>query len=192
MQTREEWLQAATHTIRDWFAFADESYIVPAQLRISVGFPFGGRGGKLKRIGECWSPDASADATTEIFVSPEIGDGLEALAVLVHELVHSVVGLKAKHGIAFKHCASAMGLEGKMTATVAGAALKERLNTLMGTLGAYPHAALTPSKSGRKKQGTRLVKCVCPSCGYTARTTAKWLETGPLVCGPCQEEMQST
>jgi len=35
------------------------------------------------------------------------------------------------------------------------------------------------------KQTTRLVKCVCPDCGYTIRVTRKWLDTGLPYCA-CQ------
>lgn len=34
-----------------------------------------------------------------------------------------------------------------------------------------------------EKQGTRLLKCRCASCGYTVRTTRKWLDlAGPPIC----------
>lgn len=72
----------------------------------------------------------------------------------------------------------------EMRATVAGPELKERLNALSAELGPYPHAGLNLG-AGRKKQGTRMLKCVCGSCGYTARTTGKWIETlGAPLC-PC-------
>ena len=35
-----------------------------------------------------------------------------------------------------------------------------------------------------KVQPTRLIKCVCQSCGYVIRSTRKWLDTGYPQC-PC-------
>jgi hypothetical protein len=95
---------------------------------------------------------------------------------------------EAKHGKEFKRLAVAVGLEGKMTATVASESLKQRLNALISEIGAYPHAALNPGLSGVKKQGTRLNKVTCPLCGYTCRVTQKWLdEVGAPFC-PCSSE----
>jgi hypothetical protein len=82
----------------------------------------------------------------------------------------------------FAKVAKAFGLEGKMTATVAGAELTERLNALVEQLGEYPHALL---KESGKKQSTRMIKCECYSCGYIARTSSKWIEqAGAPIC-PC-------
>lgn len=47
------------------------------------------------------------------------------------------------------------------------------------------------SSNAKKKQGTRMIKCACGECGYTVRTTAKWLEVGPPCCplhGPMQAD----
>jgi len=41
-----------------------------------------------------------------------------------------------------------------------------------------------------KKQSTRLIKCVCPECGYTARITHIWLDTGNVTC-PCGHELKA-
>ena len=35
-----------------------------------------------------------------------------------------------------------------------------------------------------EKQGTRLLKCRCASCGYTVRTTRKWLDLAGPPTGP--------
>ena len=35
-----------------------------------------------------------------------------------------------------------------------------------------------------KVQSTRLLKALCPDCGYVIRVTAKWVEVGLPVC-PC-------
>ncbi len=41
-----------------------------------------------------------------------------------------------------------------------------------------------------KKAGTRMLKVECPDCGYTVRTTAKWIEVGLPTC-PCGCEMEA-
>lgn len=53
-------------------------------------------------------------------------------------------------------------------------------------LGPYPHAALSPGEG--KKQTTRLLKCVCPKCDYTARITLTWIEQGLPICDTCGEQ----
>lgn len=48
---------------------------------------------------------------------------LTILATLVHELVHTAVGTRVRHRAPFRRLALAVGLRGRMTATVAGPAL---------------------------------------------------------------------
>jgi hypothetical protein len=189
-ETREQWLESATEIMRGWFAAA--GYLVPAKVRVSCGFPSVGALSRSKRrIGECWAMECSADSSHEVFVSPTISKPAEVLAVLLHELVHTAVGLRCQHRGPFRKCATALGLVGPMTATSAGPELLARLNGLSAQLGAYPHAELRGAASDRpKKQSTRMLKITCPGCGYTARTTSKWIEVGlPTCC--CGEQMQA-
>jgi hypothetical protein len=51
---------------------------------------------------------------------------------------------------------------------------------IIDSLGPYPHAALT--MNSKKVQGTRMLKAVCPSCGYTVRLTSKWANLGLPSC----------
>jgi hypothetical protein len=95
--------------------------------------------------------------------------------------------LSALNANPFIKCARAVGLEGKMTETVAGAALVTRINELIEELGDYPHARLT-SFSLPKKQTTRMIKITCPECQYLVRAAAKWIEVGVPTC-PCGAEM---
>lgn len=182
---REAWLTGAVDLMRGRL-FADHGFQVPKQVRISVGFPHGKRGG---RIGECWQPEASGDAVGEIFIHPILDDAVRILDVVAHELVHTInhkAGTSG-HGKVFKDIAVAIGLEGKMTATVASSGLVKVLTDYRNVLGPYPHKALTPG-GGPKKQGTRLLKLLCVKCGYVARTTQKWVDTGLPVC-PCGMDM---
>jgi hypothetical protein len=173
--------------------FEENGATIPAEIRISCGFPAGTRGvsSKNRAIGQCWSAECSADKHHEVFISPVLSDPVRVADVLVHELVHAAVGNKAGHKGPFKRLAVRLGLTGKMTATVATPELAQRLNVLCSEVGPYPHAALDPmTAGGRKKQGTRLIKVVCPECGYTVRTTRQWIETGLPVCGPCETPME--
>lgn len=184
MRTREEWLHDLASRVAPILGVT-----VPA-IRCSVGFPGGrSRGGRGKRIGECWDSAASSDGSNAIFVSPTIADAATAAHVLVHEMIHAAVGVKHGHRGPFRRMALAVGLTGKMTATTATPELADKLAEIVDEIGPYPHAQLNADLSGRKKQSTRMLKLTCPACGYTVRTTAKWIERGLPVC-PCGETMQ--
>ena len=179
MQTRETYLQSAIERFAP--LFVAQGFPLPA-VRASVGIPSGGKGGKLKRIGECWSNRASSDNTTEIFICPSQSKAVDVLAILLHELIHAAVGLECGHKGAFKRVALSLGLTGKMTATIPGPALTKDLQTLADTLGDYPHAALNTALSGRKKQNTRMIKLICDDCGWSCRTAQKNVDAGLPTC----------
>lgn len=202
---REAWLIAAVEELRPMFAELGEE--LPT-VRVSVGWP-GGRGNKSATIGQCWAKCMTADSVPQLFVSPVLDDGKRVLDVLAHELVHAVDDCKSGHRGRFAKVAKGIGLTGKMTATVAGDELKAKLATIADKLGTYPHARLsngapiTPAKpgddpeadpeddptQGEPKQGTRMLKVVCPDDGYTVRTTRKWLDVGLPSC-PCGATMR--
>ena len=176
--TREEWLQAGINGLKEMFAEIGET--VP-EVYVSVGFPKGSRG-KGKAIGQCHPSALSGDEKAHIFIHPMLTDSARVLDVLAHEMIHALDNCESGHMGRFAKVAKAFGLEGKMTATVAGAELTERLNALVEQLGEYPHALL---KESGKKQSTRMIKCECYSCGYIARTSSKWIEqAGAPIC-PC-------
>lgn len=192
LRYREAWLAAAASVFAQSL-FRPAGYCVPTRVRISVGFPFGRRGGSGQHaIGQCWAPECSADGTFEIFVSPAIDDAFRASDILVHELVHATVGLKAGHGVLFRKCAKAIGLAGPMRATIASDQLKAELARLLREFPPYPHKALRPGNidgggdgdfgGGSRKQGTRLMKILCPACGWTGRTTRMWIASGLPTC----------
>lgn len=205
--TREAWLHAAIDKLsRTEFEAARRragapqedrttertlvTYLPPASIRASVGFPYGVRGSKTGKgaIGQYWPGALIADAVPHVYISPVLGDPLRVLDVLVHELVHAARP-KAGHGTAFKQLALAVGLTGKMTCTVASPELKARLQTLAESLGEYPHGAAIPNARPGKKQTTRMIKLECPDCGMIARTTRQWLrDSGAPLCG-CRPKM---
>jgi hypothetical protein len=181
--TRQHWLECSLVELRR--SFAKLGYDVPAKVRVSIGWPHGARGGKggADTIGQCWYDSGSSDKHHEIFISPSQGDGARIIDILAHELCHVIAGPKAKHGAAFKAVAVAIGLTGKMTATVAGEPMKELAADIIRKHGKYPGGKLSAlRKIG--KQGTRLLKCECETCGYIARVTRKWIDdVGEPTCG---------
>jgi hypothetical protein len=70
--------------------------------------------------------------------------------------------------------AKAIGLEGKMTATIASPELLERLNAISEFLGEYPHGELS---ANGKKQGTRMKKISCNSCDFAFRASQKQIDS---------------
>src|SRR5690349_10363518 len=119
--TREEWLVAAVEAFRPMFsALVDEQ--IPA-VRVSVGWP-GGNGRKNAVIGQCWATAASADKVAQLFISPVLDDAVRVLDVLAHEIIHAIDDCQSGHKGRFAKIAKALGLTGKMTATVAGDELK--------------------------------------------------------------------
>ncbi len=171
---REAYLQKAIDLLRPDFHTA--GFSLPENIRVSVGFPSRGALGTKKRtLGECWSSKAATDKSHAIFISPLMGKADEVLAVLVHEACHAAVGVECKHKGAFRKAALAMGLEGKMTSTVAGQALKTRLEEVAALLGPYPHSALFHS-AAEKKQTCRQLKVVCEKCGCICRMSQKAID----------------
>lgn len=199
-ENREAYLTAAIAAFKKLFTDNGAKY---PPVRVSTGWPSSrGTSSKRRALGECWDASAAADEVPQIFISPfmdnlldvDKGDACGVLPTLVHELCHSSLGIKAGHGPAFRRLALAVGLEGKMTSTHAGEKLLALCKEVAAKLGEYPHAKLDFSKSGKKKQGTRMIKCECEECGYSVRTTQKWLELGAPICpvkghGPMKFEL---
>lgn len=207
VKTREEWLTMAVTELGSLFEEATGEAIPP--VAVSVGWP-GGRN-TASVIGQCWHKDAAADRRNHIFISPVLDDAPRVLDVLAHELVHAVDGNESGHKGRFAKWAKAIGLAGKMTATVAGEELAADLRRLVDwNLGAYPHGALAGGRyvsgkpggggeiggGGRQshpKQGTRLLKaeCTCdPDDPYILRITRKQADRGMPKCGVCGDVMR--
>ncbi len=183
--TREDWLKLAESHMVPWITAL--AYTYPAHTRISCGFPKSTRG-RGHAIGQCWTDQCSADQTTEIFICPTQADAARVCDILLHEMCHATVGVAAGHKRPFITIARALGLEGKITATIAGEDLKRKIDVMLATLPSYPHAELSPSAQTTPKQKTNLLKVECESCGYVARVTAKWLDAiGAPIC-PCNHE----
>lgn len=176
---RQEWVEKALLALRTHFS--NKGYTVPNNIRITIGWPKGGR----KRIGECFFTEGSFDQHFEIFISPELGKGSvhgshPVMEVMTHEICHTIAGYKAGHNKPFKVIATAVGLEGKMTSTVPGPIMLELIKSFEELNGPYPAGAL--NRSMLKKKKTYMIKCECQECGYQVYTTAKHLEKGDPIC----------
>lgn len=183
---REQWLNHAAERLAGHFETVGGRR-PPKNVRVTCGWPSSrALSNKSRRIGECWPEEASRGGKFEIFLSPCLSDPIKVLETLVHELAHATVGTEVGHGKVFSRFVRKLGLEGPPTTTSAGKDLCDNvLRPIIEVLGPYPHDVLDQDRSPIKKQGTRMLKLECVGCGYTARTTAKWIDrNGALIC-PC-------
>lgn len=171
---RETWLSEASVLLQKRIFTA--ANIKPKEwsekrYRVSCGFPIGYRGSRSGKVimGQAFDPSISADGTFEVFINPVLDKPIDVLGVLWHELIHVYCGIECGHRGDFAHTARATGLTGSMTSTVPGEASIPVLKDIAKELGKYPHAKIDPNS--RKKQGTRLLKLQCDSCGWTARVS---------------------
>lgn len=172
---RELWLyEASTFIIDDIIAphmAPDWEPLNP--YRVSVGFPPRTRA-NTKVIAVCIVAEASADKHNEIFVSPTIDDSIDILGALTHELIHYADNCASGHKNHFARLARLVGLEGKLTATTAGADLQAKLKKIVKLLGCdIPHAKLDLGLA-KAKQSTRMLKieCIDTECGFNYRASA--------------------
>lgn len=168
---REEWLNNLADRLLPWFA---ENGLTPTgPIRVSCGWPFRS---PRKVEGECWSSKCAEDGSRQIHVSPKHADGMRVARILAHEILHACMPDGTGHKGAFKQGCKTLGLDGKPTSAEPGPETQaDVLQPILDDLGPYPHSALTPGME-QKKQSTRMLKIECPSCGFIARTTAKWIE----------------
>ena len=190
---REQWLETAIELMKPHFTESIPGVEIP-KVRVSVGWPGGKHGPRT--IGQCWAPFAATDNVSQIFISPVLDDPIIVLATLAHELIHAIDENKSGHKGAFGVMARAIGLEGRLTATVPGETLTAILATILEKLGAYPHAAIvaaggvqkpgdpTRTITGAPSRNKSMQKVVCKESGYVARVSNKWLLEGTASC-PC-------
>lgn len=179
---REQWLLSATDELKALFKQIGEE--VPSDVKVSCGFPLGYRAGsKHQAIGVCHPRSHSESGVNEIFINPNQDDSLRVLDVLTHELIHAIDDCKSGHGAEFRRMALAIGLTGKMTATVASPELEEKLKAILEKIGDYPHAKI---EATRKKQSTRMIKHVCEhDCGAIIYQSRKQSDENPMLCANC-------
>lgn len=186
---RENWLNRASLLLVKQIMEPAKVPPMPEKWAVSVGWPGGGR--IKSRIGECWSPQVSAGDVTEMFISPILGDPITVLATLLHELIHAAVGVKHKHEKPFSKPARACGLEGKITATVPGEALKVKLQAILNKIGPYPHSEMSPGLGTTKAKSAPWPTFHCTSDDkYRVQIRPEALEAfGPPISPINGEEM---
>lgn len=190
ISNREAYLtELARMLARD--VFAPVGYTVPTNVRFACSWPSRGGIAPIRRvIGQAWSDECAADGHFGIMISQSVDDPMTVASILAHELVHVTVGLECGHRGAFRTCALAIGLEGKMTATVAGKAFKRAVAPILERLGPYPHGALgpvyrkdsEPTSTLPMPQKGRMRRAQCEECGLIFRLAKQWIEGKSLGC----------
>lgn len=161
--TREQWLNSAADTLIE-VVLTDkviENKDRPP-FRISVA-PMGG-----KTLGLCHKREASQDGHNEIFTAANCDDSVKVLEILTHELIHAYDDCQSGHKNFFARAARKAGLEGKLTATTAGASLREVLTMIVDIQGEIPHAELKIKPKGKGRNNNRLV---CTFCDFKANVS---------------------
>lgn len=169
--TREAWLQDAAAELSPLIEAA-AGHAPPTALRVACGFPSTFR--RSGALGETFRPADSADATTEILISPTLSDPLAVLAVLARQLMQTVAS-GAHLAAAYRDAGIIPGKPCDVPQTHSS-----NIRATAQALGDYPHAEL--SLADRPKAPTRLLKGLCPTCGYTIRLSAKWANKGMPTC----------
>ena len=166
--TREQWLHELMAKLAP--AFAELGKPLPTGVKLSCGYT--SKGAKGRRIGECHYCEADR---REIFIKPDQHESEEVAAIVLHELIHAALGPGFGHGREFKKIAVKLGLEGRMTATIAGDKAKALVRAALEGLEAYPHTKLLAGE-GRARAttpaGKRHVNMNCPDCGFHAKVLA--------------------
>ena len=177
---REEWLINAVEELRP--LFADAGYPLCQRIRVSCAFPTTHtRSGAL---GQAFPDGASADRALEVMIAPSLDQPRDVFAVLVAQLAHATNGAMSHASVAYQAAAAAMHLEPagiNWRVTRPNGAFEAAFGQIIDSLGPYPHAALSAERP--KTQGTRMLKAVCPTCGYIVRVSNRWASKGLPVCG---------
>jgi hypothetical protein len=196
--TREAWLSAAADALRPTF-LTRAGALVP-EVRVGVG----SLGRNVTVAGVCFKPDSAEDGVAQVYINPILGDVVEVLACLSHELIH-VINWDAGHGAPFQKIFKAMGHEGSALSIGVTDEYREELAALAEELGEYPHSKIKTetvvTPQGREKirvvgapktQTTRMLKIVCGGCGMISRTSNLWMiklldkhDVGGSETGPC-------
>jgi len=177
---REEWLRRVGDLMASKI---EEAAGAPLPMwRASVGFMSNGI--RSKAIGQCWSPEASTDGATEIFITPRMDEARKVAATLAHEMIHAALP-GVGHGKPFARAAKAIGFAAPVTKYNPTDDLWAWLDPILAQVGPYPHGEMKDLRpeAAPKKQTTRHLKVSCEHCGYNVRVAKKWIvEVGPPHC----------
>lgn len=142
--TREEWLKRAVRTLRPLLRKADITMRSRWQVSVSLA-------STRKAIGQCWYEGASASGqTANILICPTLGDPVDVLDVLLHEMIHAALPYGVHHGPKFVRACKAIGMtKNKPTSASASPELRAVLARVAAFLGPFPHDAMVV-KAGKK------------------------------------------
>lgn len=182
---REAWLEKMMPYVTTHFESV--GYKVPKDIRVSCGWPHkGGIAKRKQRIGECWDSKLTTDNHFLIFISPILDEPVKVVGVLIHEVVHAVVGLKVSHKKPFATCAAMVGLTAPWTGTGETDELKSTIKGWIAKVGPYPHGAIKPRAMQAEQEKGRMLLLEC-ECGLKIRSTQKWIDLygqrWPCACG---------
>lgn len=183
--TAEEWLTAAVDDCLRGY-LATRGVAVPP-VRVSVGFGTRGVGAEVR--GQTLPAGMSADGVNEIYIRPTVHDPAEVLTALIVELVRASLDAAAPDGERVAKRLRTAGLvvgtgKGAVNCASPGDELLSMFADMAGpmSLGDYPRENGLDVSAQAKKQTTRMIKCLCGTCGFTFRTTAVWIARRTLVC----------
>jgi hypothetical protein len=184
INSREHWLNvAADIMISELITPVVE--ITPPLIRYSLTAPKSTGNKKGAILGECWNRVASSDGYNEIFITANMDDSLEILAVLLHEQLHAFDNNQSGHGAPFQKLCRLTGLIGgnngrsknSYTCTVASEPLKIALQAIIDRIGNIPHAAMNTALSGKPKQKNRQLLVKCNTCEFKFRASQKIIDS---------------
>lgn len=178
--TREEWLKRGVRTLRPLLRKAGITMRDRWQVSMSLT-------STRHAIGQCWYEGSSQSGqTANILISPELGDPVDVLDTLLHEMVHAALPLGTHHGAPFRRACADIGLtKGKPTEASAGPELRAVLERVSAFLGPFPHDAMVVKGTGKRgtKGGYWPVFCSPEDERYRVQISAKALEAyGPPTC----------
>lgn len=147
-KTREEWLKRAVRILRPLLRKADITMRPRWQVSMSLA-------STRKAIGQCWYEGSSSSGrTANILICPTLGDPVEVLDTLLHEMIHAALPYGVHHGPKFVRACKAIGMtQNKPTSAAACPALRSELARVAAFLGPFPHDAMVVKTGG--KRGTK-------------------------------------
>lgn len=201
---REGWLRKAADEFRKWIM--QVSGVEVPDCRISMGF--GGVSYEKKVRGVTWKRECDGEGLNQIFISPELDDTVDVLAVLLHELIHACLDAADdpkwnQHGGAFAEYGTRLGLCAPFTSAIPDVPTMALFMTIAADLGPFPHAKLTiPSRvrqpepetvpvgrpqvritSAGNPQRNRWISFTCPLHVAPVRMSRTKAELGAPFCG---------
>lgn len=181
--TSDEYLRAAVDEVSAAITLRIGRVVPP--VRVSVGFPAGGIRSNVEA--QTFPRKMSLDGINEIFIRPTVHDAQNAIELLMVELVRAAYDGRGDTGKRVNASLEKVGFNvsslGKLTAYVPSPALRMEIKGLADSLGAYPREeGLNIVLLQAKKQTTRMVRIECTSCGYTFRTSDRWIRSIEIQC----------